>query len=134
MITPVNPEEPVYILSTPTHAETQEQATAMLTELPDDLSNSHVVIDTSANPWAKPAFVYEIRKQILEARSAKSLTIKNEGRDDINITVRNTEYLTEAWKKAQESHTPASAMKLNDFIRENSYLNFGEGNLVYTRH
>lgn len=134
MIKPVNPTEPVYTLNIPIHAETREQATAMLADLPDDLANSHVVIDTSTNPWAKPAFVYEVRTQVLETRSAKSLTIKNDGSNDLSIALPNTESLTAAWKKAQESHTPASAMGLNDFIRDNSYLNFGEGNLVYTRH
>jgi hypothetical protein len=128
MTAPVNPEEPVYTLSIPEHAETREQALAMITDLPEDLSNSHVVIDTSKNPWAKPAFVYEARTQILEVRSAKSLTIKNEGRNDIKLSAQNTEYLTEAWRKAQESHTPASAMKLNDFIRENSYVRLASGN------
>lgn len=120
MTTPESPKETVYTLNIPAHAETKEHATAMIAELPEDLSNSHVIIDTSENPWAKPAFVYEARTQILEIRSAKSLTIKNEGSKDLNVTVSNRKLFTEVWKKAQASHTPASAMSLNSFIRSNS--------------
>lgn len=62
-------------IKTPDHAGSREQAKALASELPGDLSGQRVILDCSSLVIGTPSFLDEIVKQTLEQKNAAALEV-----------------------------------------------------------